>query len=349
MFYYNDVLKKDQQERDKVSIMTKQSNKEKLAQLEQQVWNEVQNYMADPDEMLEYLTFLKRFPQYSTFNRMLIHAQRPGAVAVASYKKFKEAGYQVQRGEKSLRILAPTTSSFFYRVDNDGKHVTQLKKATAAEKQAIEQGKIKVYTWDGFVPVPVFDVLQTNMPKEEYPKMFPNAHVDYTTSDNYNHDQVLAGVKQVLKQLNVLAYTPSRETWDGGNAKGYYQEAKDGSFKRICMNPNNTPSEDDAVLLHELSHAILHTAQTNAVQQALKITPFEKTTVAERELQAEMSAYLISQQAGIDTRKSTVAYIASWVNQGKQIDQKRLKEFFTEVVKVADYVASVINTPAQVA
>lgn len=320
----------------------KMTNKEKIEVLQKQVWKEVCEFMEKPEDMLEYLNFLQKFPQYSIHNRMLIHSQRPGAVAVASFKKFKEAGVKVRKGEKALRIFAPTSNKYFYRDNGEKRTLVPLKFAKKEEKELIKEGKIKVYTWQGYVPVPVFDVLQTDMKEEDYPKIFPNAHTTFKTTISYDHNHVVNVVTSILKELNVKLITPSsNEVWDGGNAKGYYAETSFGNM--IVMNPNNTPSENDATLLHELSHAILHTQFSNVIQDKLKLKKHNSISRSEKELQAEMTAFLICQEVGIDTRESTVRYIASWTNEGKKISENRLTEFFEEVVKTADYVISEIS------
>jgi hypothetical protein len=54
-----------------------------------------------------YLAFTARFHHYSVSNQMLIYMQCPGATFVAGYRKWQELGYQVARGQKGIRILAP--------------------------------------------------------------------------------------------------------------------------------------------------------------------------------------------------------------------------------------------------
>ena len=66
-------------------------------------------------------------------------------------------------------------------------------------------------------------------------------------------------------------------------------------------------------------------------------------TTAERELEAEMTAYLICSEVGIDTKESSLRNIAGWTDRGNAIDKKRLLTFFDEIVKVADYVVEIIK------
>lgn len=67
--------------------------------------NEMQQ--GKSDRLQKYLEFSARFHRYSVFNQMLISQQCPNATFVAGYKKWRELGYQVAKGAKAIRILAP--------------------------------------------------------------------------------------------------------------------------------------------------------------------------------------------------------------------------------------------------
>jgi hypothetical protein len=55
----------------------------------------------------QYLAFTARFHRYSLNNQMLIYLQCPQARYVVGYRGWQKLGYQVARGEKAIRILAP--------------------------------------------------------------------------------------------------------------------------------------------------------------------------------------------------------------------------------------------------
>lgn len=59
------------------------------------------------ERLAQYLAFTSRFHRYSVNNQMLIWLQCPQATFVAGYRKWQEMGYQVDRGQKGIRILAP--------------------------------------------------------------------------------------------------------------------------------------------------------------------------------------------------------------------------------------------------
>ena len=105
---------------------------------------EVENYTQSPEKVVEMLDFMSKFHNYSERNAMLIHMQRPGATAVGSYAKFKKLGYNVNKGEKGIKIFVPSKATVFYRQGKDGKkNLTSLKNATKEEKQQIKEGNIE--------------------------------------------------------------------------------------------------------------------------------------------------------------------------------------------------------------
>ncbi|SRR6266404_77115 len=55
----------------------------------------------------EFLNFLARFRRYSLFNAMLIRVQRPGAMAVASRRRWQEEGRMVAGDAVPIIILQP--------------------------------------------------------------------------------------------------------------------------------------------------------------------------------------------------------------------------------------------------
>lgn len=97
------------------------------------------------------------------------------------------------------------------------------------------------------------------------------------------------------------------EKADPQNAKGYF----DATTREIVLNQYNTPTENIAVLAHELGHAQLHNNQKQE-----KDLPREL-----KEMQAELTSYMYSSNYGIDTKDETVQYIADWTKNGKKFNE----------------------------
>jgi N-terminal domain of anti-restriction factor ArdC len=97
----------------------------------------------------EYLAFAGRFHRYSAQNQLLIYLQCPHATHVAGYRTWQEMGYQVGRGQKGIRILAPRP---FKRLDE----------TTGDERHGVY-----------FVSVSVFDASQlANLDSKSLPEFF---------------------------------------------------------------------------------------------------------------------------------------------------------------------------------
>src|SRR5947208_54229 len=59
------------------------------------------------EHLQRYLAFSSRFHRYSPANQLLIYLQKPEATRLAGYRTWQKLGYQVAKGEKGIRILAP--------------------------------------------------------------------------------------------------------------------------------------------------------------------------------------------------------------------------------------------------
>lgn len=63
--------------------------------------------LVQSDSWLSYLQSLAQFHSYSAQNVLLILQQRPDASVVAGYSTWRKMGRQVQKGAKSIKVLAP--------------------------------------------------------------------------------------------------------------------------------------------------------------------------------------------------------------------------------------------------
>lgn len=120
-----------------------------LGQIDEGVQQLLGEMQQGRSERLErYLEFTSRFHKYSLHNQMLIFLQCPHATVVAGYRKWQDMGYQVAKGEKGIRILAPRPY------------------------QVVDEETQEVHEQVKFVSVSVFDVSQlvntTNNPVPEF-------------------------------------------------------------------------------------------------------------------------------------------------------------------------------------
>lgn len=274
-----------------------------IEQLINQMNSRIENYRNSPEDELALLQYLKQFYKYSTRNAMLIESQYQGAYGVASYKQHQENGYQVQKGQKAIRILAPRLQDVF--IDENGKE-KPVKYAKKEEKAKIKQGQLQVKKNKlvGYIPVPVFDITQTDCPPEEYPKLYPNRPENFRfdgTEQDFNI--FYQSIKDYAKDKDIPV---SLKAMDGVH-KGYYVPATN----EIALRDTLTEREQVKTLLHELAHSEMH----NKDIMKNKAKELQSTNIIE--YQAEMVAYLVSSTFELDTENYSTKYMKNWTSKAE--------------------------------
>lgn len=283
----------------------KKTDKEKQAEihaLTKQMDAAIDSYFVSPEQLKQYLTFMSQFHRFSPANVALIQKQFPGAVAVGSFPFWKAKGYAVRKGEHGQKIWVPMQLQAKFRTKTgDWK---PLKQATPEEQRAIEQGALRqLPARKGYTIGTVFDVSQTDCPPEKLPEVFPNRHV---TGELKQEGAWMQGLHQLATDLGVTLDESS--PYPFGAARGVFISSR----HTIQLNPRNTPFENATVLTHELTHAALH----GKGKDATALTP------ADKEFQAEMTAYVVHAHFGIETRNESLLYLAGWV-KGKSLTDKK--------------------------
>lgn len=260
---------------------------------------QIPEYFKSPESVKEYLDFIGKFHHYSSNNSALINSQFRGAEAVGSFNFWKEKGFNVQKGEKGIKVLVPKVTTYFSRGEKD----VQLKYATAAEKQRIQNKEIPVQKRTFFGIGHVFDVSQTNATSKDLPEVFPNRWLEGSVS---NYETMYQALEKVADKHGIAIVEPLHEL---GVAKGasYTME------KKVTLNPRNSELQNVKTLAHELAHAVLHNAETH-----------KEYTSQEKEFQAEMVAYTVASYFDLDTTEYSLPYLHHWT-EGKELkDQERL-------------------------
>jgi hypothetical protein len=154
---------------------------------------------------------------YSLNNTLLILSQSPDASVVASYRRWAELGRQVRRGERALRVWAPST-----RRERDP--------ASGEEAEVVR-------TW---VLVPVFDVSQTDGP----PLPEPPRPAPLTGS---SHAHLLPNLERGAGEAG---YSVERRSELPRGTEGYVDHAR----RLIVLSDGLSANGQVAVLVHELAH-----------------------------------------------------------------------------------------------
>lgn len=273
---------------------TPEERKEEIRNLTQGATEKIKNISTNVEDVKEYLNFMSKFHNYSAKNQVLLNSQYDGANAVSSAKRWKDDhDLYIRKGQKALKAFAPTKYDVF-KVNGHELTYTQLNKEQQAQAKSgnLDDKKSQV---TGFKLVPVFDITQTTAKPEDY----PNRPQEY----NYN-GKYLSNLKDAMmettKKENIIVVENKTMT---NAARGYYNPTS----KVIAMSDNSTDTEFVHTLSHELAHHKLHSNE-NEMSTGLK------------EVEAEMTAYVVSKHFGIDTEKQSMEYMNGWTNEMNDIE-----------------------------
>lgn len=283
--------------------------------------DKIKNYNESPEEMLQFTNFMSRIHNYSITNLCLIDDQFHGAQAVASYADWKKHGFQVQKGEKGIKVYAYTPYTIF--IDEHGER-KQLKEATPEQKEKIKKGELKSNKVKSFKTGHVFDVSQTDAAPEDLPKIFPNKVWNFNLEGENNIEQLEAGIKSLADSLNININDMKESSFgEMGVARGVYAQYIDGK-EEIVLNSRNSRTQNVATSIHELAHKKLHNLDN------IKDLPKDI-----KEFQAEMTSYIVCKNYGMDTSEKAIPYIAKWTKNGTKIDPKLTRAILTDVKNTA--------------
>ena len=275
------------------------------------------SYFTSPKDIKEYLDYMAKFYKYSIGNCSMIQKQFKGALAVGSFKVWKDKGFNINKGEKGIQILVPTPVKNFFDENND---VQPLYKATKEQKEKIKKGILKeapshLRYKKGYV----FDVSQTNAKAEDLPNIFPNKWIEGDVKD---YDKMYKSMENIAYCLGVNIIPPPFEL---GVSKGM-------SFpltNEVTLNPRNSQLQNIKTLAHELAHAKLHTKTTE-----------NDYTHPEREFEAELVAYSVCSYFGLDTSDYSLSYLDFYT---KNTDIKEKKKLLKEIKDTAQEFIEIIE------
>mgnify|MGYP000858650769 FL=1 len=332
-------------------------------ELSEVAFQKVREYTETPERLEEYLNFMSKFPELSPRNVALIQEQWPGASAVATYNQWQSMGkvlgitsdqvfetrntytnkktgrtrevvhnnLSVKTGEKShITLFRPMMVEMIPVLDENGNQVKngkgnpkykRLSEATPEEKVLKKEGKLKSRFFQErdsntglakFATYKVFELSQTTLKPEFYPKAMPNRHYNFNM-EHIRTKEVLEGLSDYAKNIGVTIYQDDAKELRSAKGAFYPDEQK------ILLNPDNTPGEVVATTIHELAHASLHNPKfANSYK--------EDVSKDRRELEAEMTSYLVSNHFGLDTSEKAIRYMAIWTDNLTSLDDQQLAQ-----------------------
>ena len=260
-----------------------------------EITDQLEAGIADLFNSEQYTTWLKtmsKFHDYSLNNTLLIAFQKPDATLVAGYTAWqKQFGRQVQKGEKAIRILAPTP----YKQKVEMEKLDPVTQSPVLDENGNPVKEEKEILRPAFKVVSVFDVSQTQG------REIPSLGVDELTGDVGEYEAFFEALKRSCP-------VPMEFESIQGGAKGYYHQTD----RRIALQEGMSELQTIKTAIHEMTHQRLH-----AIGPDQKPKDMPQQTRNSKEVEAESVAYTICQHFGIDTSDYSFAYIAGW-SHGKE-------------------------------
>ncbi|MDT9519938.1 PBECR4 domain-containing protein [Streptococcus mutans] len=335
----------------------------------ERAFQKIREYTQSPEDLMEYMEFMSKFPQLSPRNVALIQDQWRGANAVATYDQWKSMGealgikpedviqtkatyvnkrtgetkevihqgLSVKTGEKSqITLFRPLMVRMIPVIDENGNHIKNDKgnpkykkfsDATPQEKELVKEGKLPVRQFQErdpktgqprFTTYKVFELSQTTLKPESYPKAMPNRHYNFNT-DKVKTKEVLEGLCDYAESIGVSIMKDEAHVL--GNAKGAFFPEE----QLILINPDNTSGEKIATTIHELAHATLHNPSL--------ADQYKELPKVQKELEAEMTSHLLAKHFGLDTSEKAIDYMAKWTNNLQGLNDKQLTDSLKRIHK----------------
>ena len=281
----------------------KQTNKERLREITENIEQGIKE-LFESEKYMQYLRVMSRFHRYSVNNITLIHLQKPHATHVAGFNKWRDQfGRHVKRGEKGIKIIAPTP----YK-----KKIEEIKrdpdtKAPVLDKNGNAVMEEKEISIPRFKVVSVFDVSQTEG------KPLPQLASDLT--GNVQDYEIFM---EALRRASPvpLEIRPIQDAMDG-----YF----DPENQSITLRDDMSEVQTVCAAIHEITHSKLHNYERErlaaAAGEGAKEPPKPKDRHTE-EVEAESVSYAVCQYYGIETGENSFGYIANW-SSGKELPELR--------------------------
>jgi antirestriction protein ArdC len=256
------------------------------------------------DKDLEYLRTMSRFHRYSLNNTVLIAMQKPDATLVAGFNKWRDQfGRNVKRGEKGIKIIAPTP--FKKKIEQEKLDPdTKAPVLNPDGSIVMEEKEIKIPMYK---VVSVFDVAQTE--GKPLPQLASNL------TGNVQQYEIF------MEALRRSSPVPMGFERIADNSDGYFSLTD----QRIAIREGMSEVQTVSAAIHEIAHSKLHNreqARLAAAQGDETAAPTKPKDRRTEEVEAESISFAACAYYGIATGENSFGYIASW-SKDKELSELR--------------------------
>lgn len=318
-FSFKNFFQNEQKEREKIMNKTfdkekwKQEKEKQVKDLEIRINNMIKDFKHNKEDIIEYIKFSSKFRKYSYKNSLLIYSQNKSASYIASFNKISKMGYSIKKGEKAIKIFAPSESKYAVV---DGIH-KPFNKLTKEEKEQVKNKELKVISYRNFVPVNVFDISQSDIKSEDLPNLLGfNNLIDIEVKDK------IEIIEKYAKNNNTQIYYNNLPL----NLKGEYYPV----LNQIRINERLDDIGKLSTLTHELGHSLLH---NNAVE-------YQSDNENVIEVQADITTLLLFEYFNIPIVDSRIDHLKYHF---EKLDEKQIEKLILPVINVTNEVINNIE------
>lgn len=228
----------------------------------------------------EYLKFMSKFHNYSYNNILLIKAQNPYATLVAGYNAWQTKFERRVVEKGAIKILAPQVCKMIVErpvLDEFGEK--KLDENGEEIKEKVEKQYLR------YRLVNVFDISQTEGK--------PIPELTHELSGTTEVARALISSVYQVSDISIKYAGNENENIKSG-AKGYYSH----KYHHIVIKENMSDTQTAKTMIHEYAHGKLHSDSDK-----------DRTV---KEIEAEATAFAVSDYFGLDTGDYSFPYVAGW-------------------------------------
>ena len=282
----------------------KAEHEKKLEEASKMIMEIGEFYCTSPELIAEHLEFAARFYKYSFRNTALIKMQNPNSVYVQSFAAWKKMGVTVLKGKHGMKILTPvmvtylkvplqdlTPEQLAWAQENidisrtDYIHI-QLMYASQKQKYKYKANLYESTKKMNYKIGTVFDIAQTDYPKEDYPKLF---------SMGYSSDQHKYIVEGLIDYYKSMGHMVKYDDDYGLLLRGTFNSAS----KDIKLNLLLEDTAQLSTLTHELGHYLFEHGSKN-----------QNKTTDQKELEADCISIILQSFYGLELLESRKKHLA---------------------------------------
>lgn len=300
-------------------------NEKKIDNLFNQLRQGLKDLYKDSKKYLDFLQINSNWKIYSINNQVLLWIQccKRGFEGkyLNTFYGWKKLGYSVNKGEKAIEILMPGFQKYFK--NKEDKWIS-VKNANEEQLNKIKNNEfeVKEAVTTFFLKKAIFDISQTNCPREEYESKILEKVIPKSLEESQDEkiDFLFLNLKKHIVEVEQL---PVIEKKLKEELKGYVTEDE------IVLNEDNSNLQNLKTLIHEYTHYKLH------INNEQQLNRYQK------EIEAESVAYIVCSSYDIDTSDYSFKYINMY---GQERTEEELYNSFENITFTANSIKAVLDT-----